>query len=353
MLTKGRSKMRHNELRKDYLLNRWVVIATERARRPSDFAKPKPEPAETGTCPLCGGNEHMTPPATLVYRPENSGIHKDKEEGDFRSKNWLIRCIPNMFPAFSPPQNPLDAAPLAGSNFGYAVGHHEVIVESPVHYEHPPSAPISQLKLLVEAYKDRLGAFAGQPYVGYVQVFRNHGLEAGASLSHAHSQIIATPFVPSIPAEEMNAAKTYHALHGSCVFCDLAKSETQTQRLISEDGFFSVFAPHASVNPMEFWIIPKRHAPNMLSLTSDESEAFARTLKTTLGALKTVVNDPPYNYGIHQAIKGDAHGFYHWHLEVYPHMATWAGFEKATGMYINTVTPETAAAELRKAIQQG
>jgi UDPglucose--hexose-1-phosphate uridylyltransferase len=353
MLTKGRSKMRHNELRKDYLLNRWVVIATERARRPSDFAKPKSETPKTATCPLCVGNEHMTPPATLVYLPEDGGIRKDKEEGNFRSKNWLIRSIPNMFPAFSQPQNPADSAPVSGNNFGYAFGHHEVIVESPVHDEHPPAAPLSQLKLLVEAYRDRLDEFAMQPYVGYVQIFRNHGLEAGASLSHAHSQIIATPFVPSIPAEEITAAKTYHALHGSCVFCDLIKSESQTPRIISEDGFFSVFTPYASVNPMEFWIVPKWHAPNILSLTSGELEAFARTLKTTLGALKTLVNDPPYNYGIHQSITRDASGFYHWHLEVYPHMATWAGFEKATGMYINTITPETAAEELRKAIQQG
>jgi UDPglucose--hexose-1-phosphate uridylyltransferase len=345
-------KMLHNELRKDYLLNRWVVIATERARRPTDFAKPKPEPTKAATCPLCRGNEHMTPPATLVYLPENGGIRKETEEGDFRSKNWLIRCIPNMYPAFSLPQNPAEAAPVkASSNFGYAIGHHEVIVESPNHDDHPPDAPLPQLKLLIETYKDRLEAISKQPYVGYVQIFRNHGLEAGASLSHAHSQIIATPFVPSIPAEEMAVAKTYHQEHGSCIFCDLAKSEAQTPRLISEDGFFSVFAPYASVNPMEFWIVPKRHAPNLLGLTGEETEAFARTLKTALGALKSLVNDPPYNYGIHQAISRDGAGFYHWHLEVYPHLATWAGFEKSTGIYINTITPETAAGELRKAIQ--
>jgi UDPglucose--hexose-1-phosphate uridylyltransferase len=116
---------------------------------------------------------------------------------------------------------------------------------------------------------------------------------------------------------------------------------------------FVVFAPYASVHPMEFWIVPKRHAPNFLDLTTEETEAFAYTLKTSLKALKDLVNDPPYNYGIHLAVNGDAQDCYHWHLEVYPKLTVWAGFEKSTGIYINTVTPETAAAELKKAIQQG
>jgi UDPglucose--hexose-1-phosphate uridylyltransferase len=343
--------MPYNELRKDYLLNRWVVIATERARRPTDFAKPKPEPTKTSTCPLCPGNEHMTPPATLVYLEENGAIRKTSEQGDTRLKNWVIRSIPNMYPAFAPPKDPADTAQILKSNsFGCAVGHHEVIVESPNHGDHPSDAPLPQLVHLINAYKDRLSELAQKPYVQYVQIFRNQGLEAGASLSHAHSQIIATPFVPIIPSEEMAASKHYHEEHGTCVFCDLIKRETQTPRFIMDNGHFTVFAPYASVHPMEFWIVPKRHAPNFLSLTAEETEAFAETLQTSLRALKTLVNDPPYNYGIHLAINRDAQDHYHWHLEVYPHLTIWAGFEKSTGMYINTVTPETAAQELRKII---
>ncbi|MCW4009371.1 MAG: galactose-1-phosphate uridylyltransferase [Candidatus Bathyarchaeota archaeon] len=344
--------MAHNELRKDYLLNRWVVIATERARRPTDFAKNKTEQPKTVNCPLCPGNEHVTPPAMLVYLPSEGGIRKDKEQGDFRSKNWLLRNIPNLYPAFSPPKDADDSKIMKSRNFGYAVGHHEVLVESPNHTDHPANMELGQLVLVVNAYKDRLRDLSQKPYVRYVQIFRNHGLEAGASLSHAHSQIVATPFIPPVVSDEMEASRNYHKEHGRCFFCDLIKQEAQTPRLILDGGHFTVFAPYASVHPLEFWIVPKRHTPNFLSLTKEETEAFAQTLKTTLKALKDLVNDPPYNFGIHLAINKDAQDSYHWHLEVYPKLAIWAGFEKSTGIYINTVTPETAAQELKKTIQQ-
>ncbi len=343
--------MPYNELRKDYLLDRWVVIATERARRPTDFKKHRSEQTNTALCPLCPGNEHLTPPATLVYLPSNGGVRKDKEEGDFRSKNWLIRVIPNLFPAFSPPKNSEDAQRIVrNASYGYAIGHHEVLVESPKHSDHPSDAPVQQLVHLINAYKDRLFELATKPYVKYVQIFRNHGLEAGASLSHAHSQIIATPFVPSTVNMEQKAGENYFKAHGSCVFCDLINQESQTQRLVIQNEHFVVFTPYASVHPMEFWLFPKRHASNFLDLTLEETESFAQTLQIAMKALKTLVNDPPYNFGIHLSIDKDQNEYYHWHLEVYPHLAIWAGFEKSTAMYINTVPPETAAQELRKTI---
>ena len=344
--------MPYNELRKDYLLNRWVVIATERARRPNDFVKPKTEQAKTNSCPLCPGNEHMTPPAVLVYLTAEHRVRKEKEHGDFRYKNWSIRTVPNMFPAFAPPKNPSDAQSIMQSDsLGRAIGHHEVLVETPCHNDHPSDTPLPQLVNVVNAYKDRLGEISADPYVQYVQIFRNQGLEAGASLSHPHSQIIATPFVPTIPKEEMAASKTYHDKHGTCIFCELAKRERQTERHVLSNSHFEVFAPYASVHPMEFWIVPKRHAINILDLKPEETETLAQTLQTTLKALKALVNDPPYNFGIHLSTNKDTQEYYHWHLEVYPHLAIWAGFEKSTGMYINTVTPETAAQELRRSIQ--
>ncbi len=343
--------MPYNELRKDYLLDRWVVIATERARRPTDFSKPKMESAKPALCPLCAGNEHMTPPAVLVYLPSEAGsVRKTEEEGDFRRKNWVLRTIPNLYPAFAPPKDPADADHVMSNlSFGNAIGAHEVIVESPNHSDHPADADLSQLTYVVNAYKDRLNELSQKSYVKYVQIFRNYGLEAGASLSHAHSQIIATPFVPTIVAAELAASKTYYNQHGNCIFCDLIKQESQSPRAILDNAHFAVFAPYASVNPMEFWILPKRHTSNILSLTNEETEGFVQTLKTTLKALKDLVNDPSYNYGIHLSIDKEAENYYHWHVEIYPHLAIWAGFEKSTGVYINTVAPETAAAELKKA----
>jgi UDPglucose--hexose-1-phosphate uridylyltransferase len=344
--------MGYNELRKDYLLNRWVVIATERGRRPTDFAKPKTQPVNNSVCPLCAGNEHMTPPAVLLYLKSNGDIVKDKDTEKLRHKNWLIRCIPNLYPAFSPPQNPADAAHVMKSDsYGSAIGHHEVIIESPNHDEHPADAEPPQLKHLINAYVDRLRDLSAKPYVRYVSIFRNYGKEAGASLTHAHSQIIATPIIPRTIAEEVAASKTFHGEHGKCVFCDLIEKEKQTPRLVLENSGFVVFTPYASVHPMEFWIVPKKHDMNLLNMSRAEAEGFAQTLKTSLKGLKALVNDPPYNYGIHLSIDKNDADCYHWHLEVYPQLSIWAGFEKSTGMYINTVMPENAAAELKKTIQ--
>jgi UDPglucose--hexose-1-phosphate uridylyltransferase len=345
--------MPYNELRKDYLLDRWVVIATERSRRPTDFAKPKQEAAKTAVCPMCVGNENMTPPALMLYQKDGAEIKRiqDPLTGE-RPKNWLVRVIPNLYPAFSPPKQPGDEQQIVKSAYLWnAVGHHEVIVESPNHEEHPADSSLPQLELVVNAYIDRLRELSAKPYVKYVSIFRNHGLDAGASLSHAHSQIIATPMVPTTIREEQKASRTFYEDHGKCIFCDIIEGEVKGPRLVSEDEDFVVLAPYASVNPMEFWILPKKHAPNILNLTASEVSAFAKTLKASLKALKTLVNDPPYNYGIHLALNPEAQDSYHWHLEVYPKLATWAGFEKSTGTYINTVTPETAAESLRKAIK--
>lgn len=343
--------MVYNELRKDYLLNRWVVIATERSRRPTDFAKQKAEAAQTSVCPLCVGNEHMTPPAVLLYLKQNGEIKKDKDRNGLRSKNWLIRVVPNLYPAFAPPKEQATRLQIMKSeNFGYAVGHHEVLVESPNHDEDPADAELPQLTHLINAYIDRFRELSAKPYVQYVSIFRNYGKEAGASLSHAHSQIITTPTVPRIVEEEMAASKNFYGQHQKCVFCDIIEKETKSPRLIFVNSRFVVFAPYTSVHPIEFWIIPKKHDINILNLTKPEIKTFAETLKTSLKALKDLVNDPPYNYGFHLSLDHEAENYYHWHLEVYPKLSIWAGFEKNTGLYINTVTPETAAAELRETI---
>lgn len=341
--------MHYNELRKDYLLNRWVVIAKERSKRPTDLAKPRPEVAKSAACPLCVGNEHMTPPAVLLLQQIGGEVKRghDPPEGE-RPTNWLVRTIPNMYPAFTPPQHPEDALGIfSTADFGYAIGYHEVVVESPVHEENPADASLQQLELVIETYIDRFKALAAKSYVKYISIFRNYGLEAGASLSHAHSQIIAAPMIPTTIQEEKQAADGYQKEHGKCAFCDIIEREVKTQRLIMENEDYAVIAPYGSINPMEFWVFPKRHAPNIAALTSGEVKSLAQTLKTSLKALKDVVNDPPYNYGIHQTIDEG----YHWHLEVYPKLSTWAGFEKSTGVYINTVTPESAAEALKKAIK--
>jgi UDPglucose--hexose-1-phosphate uridylyltransferase len=346
--------MPHNEVRKDYLLDRWVVIATERGRRPTDFAKKERQQVNASICPMCPGNEHMTPPAVLAYVQSGTKIAKVSDNNDQRHKNWLVRVVPNLYPAFAPPDNDKtqEKQPAIHNNLMPAVGHHEVLIESPNHGEHPADARIPQLMLVINAYIDRLHELSRKRYVKYVSIFRNHGLEAGASLSHAHSQIIATPIIPKTVKDEMEASKKFHETHHECAYCNIIEAEKRGRRLVIENNEFIVFAPFASVHPTEFWIVPKKHEMNMLNLTKNEVQSFAEILKRSLCGLKLLVNDPPYNYGFHLAVAKEASDYYHWHLEVYPKLAIWAGFELSTGMFINTVTPEAAAESLRNTISK-
>jgi UDPglucose--hexose-1-phosphate uridylyltransferase len=341
--------MTNNEVRKDYLLNRWVVIAKERKKRPTDFTKKTTEIKE-GVCPLCPDNEHMTPPAVLVYLPSNGKIKKNRDQNGNRYKNWLVRVIPNLYPAFTPPNKKTrkikETAFLKRAN-----GHHEVFVESPHHGEHLGVARVSQIVHVINAYIDRLTTLYTKPYVKYVAIFRNHGREAGASLSHAHTQLIATPFTPTILKEELKASRTYWTKNYECPFCRILKREKESQRFIWENTSFLVFAPWASVNPLEFWVLPKRHQSNLLNLHQKEVKDLAETIRVCLGGLKSLLNDPPYNFGFHTIPAKDVEECYHWHLEVYPRLATWAGFEKSTGMFINVISPEDAATELRNSVQ--
>lgn len=293
----------------------------------------------------------MTPSAVLVYTESDGKIEKARDENGFRHRNWVIRCFPNLFPAFTPPQETFSGEKIAKNGcLAPAVGHHEVLVESPNHEEHPSDASVSQLMHVVNAYVDRLFELASKPYVQYVSIFRNHGQEAGASLSHAHSQIIATPFVPKIAEEELRASERFWREKGECIFCNIIKRERESPRFITENQDFIAFAPWASANPMEFWIFPKKHTYTILEITENEKASFAKILKVCFSALKSLLNDPPYNFGFHISLDENTRQHYHWHLEVYPKLATWAGFEKSTGVYINTVSPENAAESLRKAI---
>jgi len=292
----------------------------------------------------------MTPPAVLVYLPSNGGIKKDKDQNGFRHKNWLIRCVPNLYPALAPPTEGkwlgLERGVLSHAS---ATGHHEVIIESPDHDEHPGVARVSQLIHVVDAYIDRTQELSSKTYVDYVSVFRNHGLEAGASLSHAHTQLIATPITPSLVEEELRASRDAYKKEDECAFCGIISKEEQGPRFIWGNRHFVVFAPWASVDPFEFWVFPRRHQCCLLDMSQDEVKALAKTVRVSLGGLKTLFNDPPYNFGFHQITRG-ACEHYHWHLEVYPRLAIWAGFEKSMGMFINVVSPEDAAKHLREAM---
>lgn len=347
----GAYNMVVNELRKDYILDRWVVIASQRRRRPSDYTvEGRRYERGGGSCPFCPGNEHLTPPATLLYVIEDGALKKARDEDGARRRDWIVRCIPNLYPAFTPP-DPEQARPSWSEGHHVsmdALGHHEVLIESPNHDEHPGSARISQLIHVINALRDRFSYLMGKDYVKYVSIFRNHGASAGASLSHAHAQIIATPIIPKTVEEELASSRRYYEERERCVFCDIISVEAGSERFIWENRGFVIFAPWAPANPFEFWIFPKRHQSSILDLAEGEVRCLAEALRVSLGGLKSLLNDPPYNLGFHMA--PEEH--YHWHIEVYPKLAVWAGFEKSAGIYINTMPPEEAAKDLREAFKR-
>ncbi|RLF06667.1 MAG: galactose-1-phosphate uridylyltransferase, partial [Thermoprotei archaeon] len=324
--------MSEPEIRHDMAIDRWVIIAPHRAKRPKEKGR------KTSLCPFCPGNEHMTPPAWLIYSRRDGELIKLTDKGDERVKDWLIRCFPNMFPALKsdiPFEEKLGESLFFATTAYSGFGYHEVIVESPDHKAHPPNNTLRQLELVVDVYFEVMAKLSYEKSVKYVCLFRNYKPEAGASIAHPHSQVIALPVVPSAIRREINAARRYNRERGGCIYCDLIELEIGSPRLIYADEHYVVLAPWASFYPYEFWIIPRRHEPSFINTHPKERRALARVLKAMLLALKRVLNDPPYNYGFHVAPprwKGES---YHWHIEVHPRVTVPAGFELTSGMYIN------------------
>lgn len=333
-----------NELRKDYLLDRWVVYAPGRAKRPADFIVSRSK-AETKICSFCPGNENLTPPAKLLYVLEENKILRSRDVDEKRRSDWSVRCIPNLYPAFQS----IGTAEWGKEQgrFPYmkskAVGVHEIIIESPDHEGHPHLAEDKQIALWLQAAIERVGKLNAK--WANVALFRNHGREAGASIAHAHSQIIATPLVPSRIDDERKAMRKFHDETGHCAICKISSAEAKTERCIVNGENFTVITPWASIFPFEFWIIPRRHTRTVVDLTLDEVRSLARTIKISFRALANLLSDPPYNMIFHSSPSKSPSSF-HWHIEVYPKLNVHAGFELGTGMYINTQTPESSAEAL-------
>jgi len=337
-----------NELRRDYVINRYTIIAPERIKRPTDFASPPRVDVEK-TCPFCVGNEKLTPPADLLVIPEDGGIAFSRDVDGERTSRWLVRCFPNLYPATEASTQILPALDSLHSR-ELAYGYHEIIVESPNHNEHPGQARVEQLRLFLEAALTLMRRFLEDTRVQYVQFFRNHRKEAGASLSHTHSQMIALSSLPRNLEEELEGFERHRRTAG-CIYCEIVERERGSAREIFENEDFFVLAPWASIFPFEFWILPKRHEPELPRITETEKANLAKTLRSTLGAISKLLGDPPYNYGFHTAPKNLGDSSYHWHLEVYPKLSIWAGFELSTGVYVNVTPPEAAAEWLRRPVK--
>jgi len=335
-----------SELRQDPVTGRWVVIATERAKRPESFSQRHEKLVRTkAICPFCYGSEDMTPPEVLAFRPES---------GKPNTSGWKVRVVPNKFPAFTM-GNKSEVSMLGmQENLGIylrmqGLGVHEVIVNSPDHFKSLALLTEDEVGLVIDAYRSRLLDIKNNPGVEYVLIIVNHGKEAGASIEHSHSQLFGTPIIPPLITEELNGSRSYFHEKGRCVFCDILSEELGlNERIILESENFLVFSPYAARQPFETWIIPKRHSANFESISSIEKKDFAFVLKNTLLKIYDGLNDSPYNFYLHTSpYKVDTGKFYHWHLEIFPKLSIQAGFEMGSGTMINVAFPEESAKFLR------
>ena len=329
------------ELRKDPIIGRWIIIATERGKRPSDFIIEKNH-VRGGFCPLCPGNENTTPPEVLGYSA-NPG----------RSSNqpgWSLRVVPNKYPAL------VIEGELGKEGEGLydkmnGIGAHEVLIETPDHNETFTYLPPERMAQVFWAYRDRLADLAKDPRFRYVMIFKNFGAAAGASLEHSHSQLVALPILPRMIASELEGSLSYYQYKERCIFCDIIKQElTQGTRLVAENNRFIAIVPFAPRSPFEMWILPRHHASSYLNSDDETFRQLAAIFSECMRRLDKCMPDVPYNFVLHGApLRAQPLEHYHWHFEIMPKLTMVAGFEWGSGFYINPVAPEEAARYLREA----
>jgi UDPglucose--hexose-1-phosphate uridylyltransferase len=330
------------EFRKDPVVNRWVIIATERANRPQE-SRIAERPHRAGPCPFCSGNETMTPPEILAYRDKNSQPNQP---------GWTVRVVPNMYPALLP-----DEAHERSTRGFYetmsGAGVHEVIIEVQEHATRLAEVDDKQVDDLVKAYHARMVALRQDKRWRHVLLYKNEGAQAGATFEHLHSQLVAMPVVPREVGDELEGAKQFYEQHRQCVYCAIINADiADGSRIVIETDQFVALCPYAARFSFETWIVPKRHDPYFESASELERGEFALTLRETLIRLDRSLDHPSFNYVLHSGPSGATQEhYYHWHLEIMPRMSGIAGFEWGSGFFINTAAPEDAARLLREALR--
>lgn len=327
-----------SEMRQHPFSGEWIIYAENRFGKPNDFSADPSEPSGKH-CPFCLGNEEDTPPAIQVYSESNNG------------KPWQARVVPNRYPAVAEhAETSYQANSLLGSSRD-AGGSHEVIVESPRHVPGLADLDDDEVTIGLRAYRDRLAFHRSSQKWAYAQIFKNTGPSAGASLSHTHAQLITLPFCPPRVQQHESACERYFEENQNCLVCDLVVSEAnESERVVAETANYLAYCPYASRFPFEVWIAPRMHATHF-DETSDESCAeVAKLLRNAACQIQKACSDISLNVIIQTT--SFSHGqaaALHWHIELFPRLTRQAGFEWGTGCWINPVSPETAATQLRDA----
>ncbi len=330
-----------SQFRRNPINKQWVLIAPGRGKRPEDFR----------TYSVSYGLPELDP--TCIFCPGNEGKNPDLSTDSSRipnNKDWQLRVIPNKFRSLEQTKV-YSNKDFYESRSGY--GDHEVIITRK-HNEPPALQSAVLVQQSLKLFQDRIKEIQKDPEINYVQIFHNHGRDAGASLVHPHYQILATPMVPPHVHEELRGCYHHYQETGKCLYCEIVKEELKHKdRIVYEDDYFVVMSAYASRSPFETWILPKRHHSRFETTSDVELLHLAHVLKKVLGTLYVKLADPPLNYYIHTMPRSsDKHlvheeKSYHWHLTVFPRLTIWAGFEYGTGIPVNPMPPEETAKFLR------
>ena len=328
------------ELRKDPTVGRWVVIATERVRRPSDFVRPR-SPRREGPCAFCVGHERETPPEILAYR-DPPGAPPD-------TPGWHVRVVPSKFPILQP-GGEIERRGLDMYDLMNAIGLHEVVLAAPTHDTSLGRLPAGGVEEVLRACHERFVALRRHDRFRSITLLAHHGVESGPVAGHPHLQIVAAPIVPLALADELDHARTYHDFRERCLFCDMLRQEVETQlRVVVETPQVVAFAPFASRTPFETWILPRRHSAGFEHADPEELRDVARVLHTVLRKLDDALGDPPHTLVLHSAPSGSGESpSFHWHLELTPALSV-PGPDEGSTFHVNPVPPEDAARFLRDA----
>ncbi len=321
------------ELRKDPVTGTWVIFSPERQRRPQFFKASGEDKLTPESCPFCEGNEGMTPPEVYSIRNNNNA----------NSPGWSLRVVPNKFPALRV-EGQLDKRPDGFYDKMTGIGAHEVVIETTSHTKGMDELEPEAVAAVFATFKKRISDLKQDIRFKYINVFKNHGSNAGATISHPHSQIIALPVIPGRIAERLAAARRHHETKDRCFFCDIIYHEKrQKKRVLMENSEFIVMSPYAPRLPFELVIYPKRHIATFEKTSDELFLPLAAIYKETLSRINRILERPAYNLSLHNVPFGEDHDdYFHWHLELTPIISGTGGFELGTHSYINPIMPEEA-----------
>lgn len=337
-----------SQIRKNPVSGRWVVVDADRSRKLKELLRPSIPPEKDKDCCYCEGREQETPPEILAVRDQ---------EGTPNSVGWRVRVLPHRTPALHV-EGEVDRQGVGMFDMMNGIGAHELILENPRHDLDMASMRVEDIECVLQVYKHRIENLRKDMRLRYILVFKSHQTQGNATISHPHSQILATPMTPGQIKIELRNCKDYYSYKQRCLFCDIVREELEMgERIAVETDNYIAFEAFGSQFPFETWIMPKAHQSDFVSLPEgQQTRDLAQILRDCLRLMKHALSNPAYNLVLHTVPnKFPQQGYwetidedYHWHFELVPQVGTLGGLQRGSGLCINPVLPEQAASFLRE-----